>query len=226
MEPALYKFIPNLKFIVSFEMNKIIDNYNAWANRYDEASNSTSELDKIVLKQSLSNIDFFKVLELGCGTGKNTEWLITKADSLIGLDFSKNMLDIAKNKIQSDKVAFIETDLNEDWPVKSESFDLAVISLTLEHIKKLDHIFISLFEKLKKGGKCFVSELHPKKQLLGSRARFIDNGEEIVIDAFQHLEKDYIQSAENSGLTLLNKKDWYDDKKDIPRLITLLFEKL
>ena len=72
-----------------------------------------------------------------------------------------------------------------------------------------------------------VSELHPKKQLLGSRARFIDNGEEIVIDAFQHLEKDYIQSAENlKGLTLLNKKSWYDDKKDIPRLITLLFEKL
>ena len=207
-------------------MNKIIDKYNAWANRYDEDSNPTSELDKIVLKQSLSSIDFFRVLELGCGTGKNTEWLITKADSLIGLDFSKNMLDIAKNKIQSDKVTFIETDLNEDWPVKSESFDLAVISLTLEHIKKLDHIFISLFEKLKKGGKCFVSELHPKKQLLGSRARFIDNGEEIVIDAFQHLEKDYIQSAENSGLTLLNKKDWYDDKKDIPRLITLLFEKL
>lgn len=226
MEPALDKFIPNLKFIVSFEMNKIIDNYNAWANRYDEAPNPTSDLDKTVLKQSLSSIDFFKVLELGCGTGKNTEWLITKADSLIGLDFSKNMLDIAKNKIQSDKVTFIETDLNEDWPVKSESFDLAVISLTLEHIKKLDHIFISLFEKLKKGGKCFVSELHPKKQLLGSRARFIDNGEEIVIDAFQHLEKDYIQSAENSGLTLLNKKDWYDDKKDIPRLITLLFEKL
>ena len=226
MEPALDKFIPNLKFIVSFEMNKIIDNYNAWANRYDEAPNPTSDLDKIVLKQSLSSIDFFKVLELGCGTGKNTEWLITKADSLIGLDFSKNMLDIAKNKIQSDKVTFIETDLNEDWPVKNESFDLAVISLTLEHIKKLDHIFISLFEKLKKGGKCFVSELHPKKQLLGSRARFIDNGEEIVIDAFQHLEKDYIQSAENSGLTLLNKKDWYDDKKDIPRLITLLFEKL
>ena len=226
MEPALDKFIPNLKFIVSFEMNKIIDNYNAWANRYDEAPNPTSDLDNKVLKQSLSSIDFFKVLELGCGTGKNTEWLITKADSLMGLDFSKNMLDIAKNKIQSDKVTFIETDLNKDWPVKSESFDLAVISLTLEHIKKLDHIFISLFEKLKKGGKCFVSELHPKKQLLGSRARFIDNGEEIVIDAFQHLEKDYIQSAENSGLTLLNKKDWYDDKKDIPRLITLLFEKL
>ena len=38
--------------------------------------------------------DFFKndhplVLELGCGSGKNTEWLITKADKLVGLDFSE-----------------------------------------------------------------------------------------------------------------------------------------
>ena len=62
-------------------------------------NHSQKNLDKIVLKESLCDIDFFKVLELGCGTGKNTEWLITKADSLIGLDFSKNMLDIAKNKI-------------------------------------------------------------------------------------------------------------------------------
>jgi predicted TPR repeat methyltransferase len=27
------------------------------------------------------------VLELGCGSGKNTEWLITKADKLVGLDY-------------------------------------------------------------------------------------------------------------------------------------------
>ena len=137
-----------------------MDKYNTWANQYDSTSNPTRDLDKIVSKQSLCDIDFLKVLELGCGTGKNTEWLITKADSLIGLDFSKNMLDIAKNKIQSDKVTFIETDLNEAWPVKNESFDLAVISLTLEHIKKLDHIFISLSEKLKKGGKWKIRASH------------------------------------------------------------------
>ena len=56
-------------------MKKIIDNYNVWAYQYDNNINPTRDLDKDVTKESLSNIDFFKVLELGCGSGKNTEWL-------------------------------------------------------------------------------------------------------------------------------------------------------
>ena len=206
-------------------MKKIIDKYNAWAYQYDNNINQTRDLDKIVTKRSLSNIDFFKVLELGCGSGKNTEWLISKADKLIGLDFSKNMIDLAKKKITSPKVTFINADLNEKWPINNNSFDLATINLTLEHIEKLDHIFNSMFMKLYPGGKCFVSELHPKKQLAGSKAQFEENGTNVVLDVFQHSEQEYIQSAERAGFNLLVKKDWYDNGKDIPRLISFLFEK-
>ena len=79
--------------------------------------------------------------------------------------------------------------------------------------------------KLTHGGKCFVCELHPKKQLEGSKAQFEENGTEIVLDVFQHSEQDYIQSAEKAGFNLLAKEDWYDNEKDIPRLISFLFEK-
>ena len=206
-------------------MKKIIDKYNAWAHQYDYDINPTRDLDKSVTIESLSNIDFLKVLELGCGSGKNTEWLITKADKLVGLDFSKNMLDQARKKVKTDKVTFINTDLNENWPVNDNSFDLATINLTLEHIETLDHIFNSLFMKLTQGGKCFVCELHPKKQLAGSRARFEENGTEVVLDVFQHSEQDYIQNAEKAGFNLLAKEDWYDNEKDKPRLISFLFEK-
>ena len=206
-------------------MKKIKDDYNVWAYQYDNNINPTRDLDKTVTKESLSNIDFFKVLELGCGSGKNTEWLITRAEKVVGLDFSKNMLDLAKRKIITDKATFINTDLNENWPVSDNSFDLATINLTLEHIEILDHIFNSLFMKLAQGGKCFVCELHPKKQLAGSKAQFEENGTEIVLDVFQHSEQDYIQSAEKAGFNLLAKEDWYDNEKDIPRLISFLFEK-
>ena len=206
-------------------MKKIIDNYNAWAYQYDNNINPTRDLDKAVTKESLSNIDFFKVLELGCGSGKNTEWLITKADKLVGLDFSKNMLNLARGKITSKKVTFINTNINEKWPISDDSFDLATINLTLEHIEKLDHVFNSLSMKLVQGGKCFVCELHPKKQLAGSKAQFEENGTEIVLDVFQHSEQDYIQSAEKAGFILLSKEDWYDNDEDIPRLISFLFEK-
>ena len=206
-------------------MKKIIDKYNAWAYQYDNNINPTRDLDKTVTKESLSNIDFFKVLELGCGSGKNTEWLITKADKLVGLDFSKNMLDLARKKVKTDKVTFINTDLNENWPVNDNSFDLATINLTLEHIETLDHIFNSLFMKLTQGGKCFVCELHPKKQLAGSKARFEENGTEIALDVFYHSELEYIESAEKAGFNLIVKKEWYDNKKEVPRLISFLFEK-
>ena len=207
-------------------MKKIIDKYNAWAHQYDYNINPTRDLDKSVTIKSLSNIDFFKVLELGCGSGKNTEWLITKADKLVGLDFSKNMLDQARKKVKTDKVTFINTDLNENWPVNDNSFDLATINLTLEHIETLDHIFNSLFMKLTQGGKCFVCELHPIKQLSGSKARFEKNGDEIALDVFYHSELEYIESAEKAGFNLIVKKEWYDNKKTVPRLISFLFEKL
>lgn len=206
-------------------LKKIKEDYDSWADNYDNDFNPTRDLDKIATIQSLSNLQFFNVLELGCGSGKNTEWLISKANKLVGLDFSKNMLDLARKKIKTDRATFIKTDLNEDWPVNDNSFDLATINLTLEHIEVLEHIFNALFFKLTQGGKCFVCELHPKKQLAGSKAQFEENGTKKVLDVFQHSEKDYIQTAEKEGFKLLSKKSWYDDKKDLPRLISFLFEK-
>ena len=206
-------------------MNEIINDYDAWAYQYDNNINPTRDLDKAVTKKSLSNLNFSNVLELGCGSGKNTEWLITRANKLVGLDFSASMLDLARNKITSKKVTFINSNLNEKWPVNNNSFDLATINLTLEHIEILDHIFNSLFMKLTQGGKCFVCELHSKKQLAGSKARFEENGTEIALDVFYHSELEYIESAEKAGFNLIAKKDWYDNEKDVPRLISFLFEK-
>ena len=204
---------------------KIANDYDRWAFKYDRDINPIRDLDKIVTKRSLYNKNFSSVLELGCGTGKNTQWLITRTKELVGIDFSKNMLKIAKKKVRSKKATFINADLNKQWKIKKGSFDLGTINLVLEHIKELDHIFISLFSKLNKGGKCFVCELHPKKQINGSKVRFKINNIETTLDTFPHSEKDYIQSAKMAGFRLIDKSDWYDKKNQIPRLLSFLFEK-
>jgi ubiquinone/menaquinone biosynthesis C-methylase UbiE len=53
--------------------------YDFWANQYDTNQNRTRDLDKISTIETLSKYDFKSVLELGCGTGKNTKWLLLKA---------------------------------------------------------------------------------------------------------------------------------------------------
>ena len=51
-----------------------------------------------------------RVLEIGCGTGKNTEFLQTKAERLVAADFSPEMLERAKAKIRAEHVEFRQMD--------------------------------------------------------------------------------------------------------------------
>ena len=71
--------------------------YNIWADKYDTNLNKTRDLDTTSTIETLNKFEFSKVIELGCGTGKNTAYLLQKADKVIGLDFSQEMLDIAND---------------------------------------------------------------------------------------------------------------------------------
>jgi len=84
--------------------------YNIWALQYDTNKNRTRDLDKKSTIETLSKFEFENVLELGCGTGKNTSWLLEKATQIIGLDFSQEMLNKAKEKISNKKVVFKKAD--------------------------------------------------------------------------------------------------------------------
>ena len=63
--------------------------YNSWADQYDTNLNKTRDLDTKSTIETLRKLNFSKVIEVGCGTGKNTTYLLTKADQIIGLTFLK-----------------------------------------------------------------------------------------------------------------------------------------
>jgi predicted TPR repeat methyltransferase len=201
--------------------------YDSWALQYDTSDNKTRDLDRKSAIDTLSKYEFKNVLELGCGTGKNTDWLLEKAERIIGLDFSQEMLAIAKLKISDDRVVFKKADLTKDWDVENQFADLVTSSLTLEHINDLDHIFSQANQKLKKNGLIFISELHPFKQYIGIKARFeTENGVE-ELETFTHHISDYVNNAEKNGFRILEIKEWFDNSSptDFPRLISFVFEK-
>ena len=68
------------------------ESYNIWADQYDSNLNKTWDLEAISLRETLSGIDFENCLEIGCGTGKNTEWLSHKATHITAVDLSEEML--------------------------------------------------------------------------------------------------------------------------------------
>jgi ubiquinone/menaquinone biosynthesis C-methylase UbiE len=201
--------------------------YNIWANQYDTNENRTRDLDKKATIETLNKYDFKSVLELGCGTGKNTKWLLEKAKQIIGLDFSQEMLHKAQEKIVDKRVVFRRADLTENWKIDNDFADLITCSLTLEHIKNVHHIFNQANLKLKKNGLFFISELHPFKQYSGSKAKYETESGTKELEVYIHHISEYIDAAKNNGFEFVEMKEWFDEENEngIPRLISFVFKK-
>lgn len=199
--------------------------YNLWSAQYDSNQNKTRDLDKLATENMLGNIPFSEVLEIGCGTGKNTSFLLQKADKVTGIDFSEEMLKIARQKFQEKNVDFIEANITKTWPVKDAFADLITFNLVLEHIEDLDFIFSEANKKLKKGGSMFISELHPFKQYKGTKARFDTEEGRTELQTFTHHISEFIESATSAGFKFEKLKEWFDADAETPRLISFIFKK-
>jgi ubiquinone/menaquinone biosynthesis C-methylase UbiE len=200
--------------------------YNVWSKNYDTVKNRTRDIEAFALRKSLENIKLLDILELGCGTGKNTEWLISKAKHLIGADFSVEMLDKAKAKITANNVEFRQLDLRESWKFSDNQFDLITCSLALEHIENIDFIFREANRVLRKNGKFYIGELHPFKQYAGAKARFEIENKVFELECFIHNISEFFDVAKSNNFDVIELKEWFDDenKTEIPRLLTMMFE--
>jgi ubiquinone/menaquinone biosynthesis C-methylase UbiE len=199
--------------------------YNVWADQYDTNINRTRDLEAVALRSVLDKIKFSKVLEIGCGTGKNSEWLVTQAEQVTAVDFSEEMLNKAKAKVTSPNINFVHADISKEWSFTNETFDLVTFSLVLEHIEDLDFIFREAKKKITNGGYLYVGELHPFKQYSGSLARFDNNNERVELQCFVHHISEFADAALNNGFSLTALKEWFDeDNQSLPRILTLLFQ--
>lgn len=201
--------------------------YNQWSDTYDEVENKTRDLEKKAGQQVLSTIPFASVLELGCGTGKNTEWLQHRAKQLTAVDLSEGMLAKAKEKVDSEHVHFQQADLTKPWDFVPEKVDLITCSLILEHIEDLSFIFRQASNVLHDGGYFYTCELHPYKQYAGSKARFETAEGLQVLECFVHHVSDYTTAALQNGFAVTALDEWFDEdnRSNPPRLLSFLFQK-
>lgn len=202
--------------------------YKNWSEQYDTNENKTRDLEAISLREHIKGHEFEHCLEIGCGTGKNTEWLLTQSKQVLAVDLTEEMLSKAKQKISATHVEFIQADINQDWHfTNGQQFDLATFSLVLEHIDNLDAIFAKLNKVIQPNGMVYIGELHPFKQYSGSKARFETSEGVQVVTCFNHHITDFIEAASNNDFELIKISEYFDDnnKNAIPRILTLIFKK-
>jgi ubiquinone/menaquinone biosynthesis C-methylase UbiE len=199
--------------------------YNTWADNYDTVLNKTRDIEALALRQTLASAAFSDVLEIGCGTGKNTEWLITKAQHVTGADFSEEMLKKAKEKITSERVQFVQTDIRLEWQFAEKQFDLVTCSLALEHIQDIDFVFRQVRRVLKDGGLFYLGELHPFKQYQGSKARFDTEKGVVELECFVHHISDFFEASRSNRFECIDIQEWFDDydRTSVPRLVSMVF---
>lgn len=207
----------------------IQDSYNSWSDIYDTDSNLTRDLDAHITRELLAEQHFGSILELGCGTGKNTVFFTKIGEHIHALDFSKGMIQKAQEKVKADNIRFEIADLTKRWSCEDDAYDLISCNLVLEHIEDIFHIFSNVARTLKSNGIFLINELHPFRQYGGSKARFVsgDETETIEVEAFVHHISDFVRAAETSGLKLTKFNEYWheEDQGKPPRLVSFVFEK-
>ena len=208
---------------------KIQDAYNEWSDTYDADVNLTRDLDSKLTRELLAGLRLDSILEIGCGTGKNTSFLAQIGAKVEAVDFSQGMIQKAREKVKAGNVTFSMMDIAHPWKFLDASLDLIVCNLVLEHIQDLSFVFSEAARTLKPKGQFFINELHPFRQYDGKKARFSRDEETIEVDAFVHHISDFTNAASANGLKLTKLNEyWHEADKDNqkpPRIVSFMFEK-
>lgn len=146
---------------IKVNWDKMSTAYDNFTEKEDSYSYS---IEWPCIKTMLPNLENKKVLDLGCGTGRFS-FLFEKEDaaSILGIDISENMLEIAKKRFveRTSKVEFIQGDISNFNTYIKETYDFIFSSTTFHYISDLESIFRNIFDSLDENGVCIISVMHP-----------------------------------------------------------------
>lgn len=100
------------------------------------------------------------ILDAGCGNGYLSRRLAKTAFRVIGIDFTPELIKIAKSNNNPPNTEFIEGNL-EKLPFSESIYDVILCNMVLMDVERLDKVVAELSRVLKQNGAIVVSITHP-----------------------------------------------------------------
>lgn len=186
--------------------------YDSWADGYDRFDNPMVALAALAFAQAELPLKGAAFLDVGCGTGRNLGLARDGgAAVLVGIDGSRGMLAQAQARL-GDAAMLVEADLADAWPpLPGAPFDVACISLVLEHFSALAPIVTQTATRLKSGGVLFVAEMHADLAAAGTGAHFEKDGKTHRLPSFGHDAAEFRAALAAAGFAPCDIAEWRAD---------------
>lgn len=132
------------------------------------------------LKELLPDFKNKRMLDLGCGYGWHCIYAMEQgADSAVGIDISKKMLEVAVEKTPYPQVEYRCVAM-EDMDFSAGSFDIALSSLAFHYIESFETVVKKVWSFLKPGGSFVFSVEHPVFTAYGTQDWYYNDQGEIL----------------------------------------------
>jgi SAM-dependent methyltransferase len=190
--------------------------YDLWANTYDQTPNPVVAMDSRHTLNLLNPQPGQKILDAGCGTGRNLTRIGQAGARPYGLDFSLGMLRVAKRAAPD--VPLVQADLQAEFPFRSSQFSAVLCALIGEHLDNLALTLSQLWRALKPGGRLVFSVYHPDLAEAGKEANFQLGETEYRLGAIRYTTADYIELTWSAGFREVRSFVYSGDAELVTRI--------
>jgi ubiquinone/menaquinone biosynthesis C-methylase UbiE len=140
-----------------------MDQYDRMGDNYisDNESSPTNEYyERPAIRSLIGNPNGLRVLDVGCGSGVLSAWLVEQGARVVAADKSSTMLAATRNRL-GERAAIHQLDLSDPLPFEDGEFDLVVASLVLHYLEDWRDPLGEFWRVLSEGGRVVMSTHHP-----------------------------------------------------------------
>lgn len=148
----------------NFEQSQRVE-FDRFFQHLDIPDNRALQIEFKTLLAFIGDLKGKRVLDLGCGIGRNGLKLAQYADEVIGYDISEVAISKANSFAKQLGINNFHAELNNFTNVQSESFDVVLCVNMLHHADSPHDVLSTIKKILRPGGKLVIFENNPLNPL-------------------------------------------------------------